>query len=100
MAGFEITSSTPDFKLHVGATIKLDSIPPCAYEGLNGLFTAVPDRDGDGASELFLINEINVDSDSLTITTAEIPIPSIQSLSMSQVEPGQVMVNLVRIVGV
>jgi hypothetical protein len=89
MASFEITSSTLDFKLPVGAMIKLDSVPPCAYQGLNGLFAAVPDRDGDGRAELFLINELNVNNDSLTLTAGDIAVPSIQSLSVSLIEPGQ-----------
>lgn len=91
MASFEITSSTLDFKLPVGATIKLDSIPPCAYQGLNGLFAAVPDRDGDGQSELFLINELQVDSDSLSLTAVDISVPLIQSLSSLALEPGQLL---------
>jgi len=91
MASFEITSSTPDFKLPVNATIKLDSVPPCAYQGLNGLFAAVPDRDGDGRSELFLINELQVNGDSLKLTTKDIQVPSIQSLSHSQIEPGKTL---------
>ncbi len=89
MASFEITSSTPDFKLPLGATIRLDSMPPCAYEGLNGLFAAVPDRDGDGRSELFLINELYVSNDSLTLTAEDIQVPNIESLSTSALEPGQ-----------
>lgn len=89
MASFEITSSIPNFKLPVDATIKLDSVPPCAYQGLNGLFAAVPDRDGDGRTELFLINELNVNNDSLTLTAGDIAVPSIQSLSVSLIEPGQ-----------
>src|SRR3990172_9531697 len=91
MASFEITSSTPDFKLPVNATIKLDSVPPCAYQGLNGLFAAVPDRGGDGRSELFLINELQVNGDSLKLTTKDIQVPSIQSLSHSQIEPGKTL---------
>lgn len=89
MSAFEITSSTLDFTLPVGAAIKLDSMPPCAYQGLNGLFSAVPDRDGDGRSELFLINELRVIGDSLTVIAGDIPVPTIASLSLSQVEPGQ-----------
>jgi hypothetical protein len=88
MAAFEINSTVPDFKLPVNATIKLDSIPPCAYEGLNGLFAVVPDRDGDGHTEVFLFNELQLDGDSLTITTKDIPVPTIQTVSHSQVEPG------------
>jgi hypothetical protein len=91
MASFEITSTTPDFELPVNATIKLDSIPPCAYQGLNGLFAAVPDRDGDGRTELFLINELQVNGDSLKLTTKDIQVPSIQSLSHSQIEPGKTL---------
>jgi len=89
MTAFEINSTTPDFKLPVNATIKLDSIPPCAYEGLNGLFAVVPDRDGDGRTEVFLFNELQLDGDSLTITTRDIPIPMIQTISHSQAEPGK-----------
>ncbi len=89
MTSFEITSSTSDFNLPVGVTVKLDSIPPCAYEGLNGLFAVVPDRDGDGRTDLFLINGLNVNADSLTLTADDIAVPSIRSLSLSQVEPGQ-----------
>ncbi len=92
MAGFRIISSTPDFKLPVDATVKLDSIPPCAYQGLNGLFAAVPDRDGDGKSELFLINELQLNTDSLTLITKDIPVPVINALSSSQVEPGKQLV--------
>lgn len=89
MAGYEILSNSYDFKLPADATIKLDQIPPCAYQGLNGQFAAVPDRDGDGKSELFLMNELNVNKDSLTLTTGKIPVPHIQNLSPSQAEPGQ-----------
>lgn len=91
MTSFEITSSTADFKLPYGATIKLDSIPPCAYQGLNGLFAAVSDRDGDGRAELFMINELQLNGDSLTLTTADLPIPKIQSISNFSVEPGQLL---------
>jgi len=89
MASFEIVSDKLDFKLPVNATIKLDKVPPCAYEGLNGLFAAVPDRDGDGKSELFLINDLRVNADSLTITTGEITVPQIRTISLAQAEPGQ-----------
>ncbi len=91
MASFEILSDKIDFKLPAGAEIKLDSIPPCAYQGLNGLFAAVPDQDGDGHSELFLINELEVLDDSLKLTAKDLPIPSINSLSSSQLEPGQIL---------
>ncbi len=89
MAGFQITSGSADFRLPFNVTVTLDSVPPCAYQGLNGLFAAVPDRDGDGRTELFLINELQVDADSLTLTTKDIPVPVIQSLSSSQIEPGR-----------
>ncbi len=89
MASFEIFSSNVDFKLPVNATIKLDSVPPCAYQGLNGLFAAVPDRDGDGRVELFLINELLPDADSLTLSTKGLAIPTIQTISHSQAEPGK-----------
>jgi len=89
MTGFEIKSNTLDFKLPVGVSVKLDSMPPCAYQGLNGLFAVVPDRDGDGRTDLFLINELKVNSDSLTLTAGDIPVPSIETLSLSEIEPGQ-----------
>ncbi len=88
MTGFTIASGNIDFKIPANATIKLDSIPPCAYRGLNGLFAGTPDRDGDGRGELFFMNELAIDADSLTISTNTIPLPSIQSTSLSSVEPG------------
>ena len=39
---FVISSSSDDFSLSPGVSVQLDSIPPCAYQGLNGLFAALP----------------------------------------------------------
>ena len=72
-----------DFSTSAELTVRLDSLPPCSFRGLNAIYDIFPDMDGDGRSEIVYAGTMTPMADSLGLTLDIQSNPTLDSIGVS-----------------